>query len=73
MDPQWVRNLRDFCRRSKIAFHFKQWGHWVPTELLTKEQKNVIVVGDAEMAAAGKKMAGRVLDGRTWDELPRSA
>lgn len=73
MDPQWVRNLRDFCRKNKIAFHFKQWGHWVPLELLTKEQKNVILVGDVEMAAAGKKMAGRLLDGRTWDELPRSA
>lgn len=73
MDPQWVRGLRDFCRKRKIAFHFKQWGHWVPRELLTKDQKNVVLVGDVEMAAAGKKLAGRLLDGRTWDELPRSA
>lgn len=73
MNPQWVRSLRDFCRQSKIAFHFKQWGHWVPRQLLTQEQKNIILVGDIEMAAAGKKMAGRSLDGRTWDELPRSA
>lgn len=73
MNPEWVRGLRDFCRKTKIAFHFKQWGHWAPAELLTKEQKNVIVVGDVEMAAAGKKVAGRLLDGRTWDELPRSA
>lgn len=73
MNPEWVRGLRDFCRKAKIAFHFKQWGHWAPIELLTKEQKNIIVVGDVEMAAAGKKVAGRLLDGRTWDELPRSA
>ena len=73
MDPQWVRRLRDFCRGNKVAFHFKQWGHWAPIELLTKEQKKVIVVGDVEMAAAGKKMSGRMLDGRTWDEFPRSA
>lgn len=73
MNPEWVRGLRDFCRKTKIAFHFKQWGHWAPIELLTKEQKNIIVVGDVEMAAAGKKVAGRLLDGRTWDELPRSA
>lgn len=73
MNPEWVRGLRDFCRKAKVAFHFKQWGHWAPAELLTKEQKNVIIVGDIEMAAAGKKVAGRLLDGRTWDELPRSA
>ena len=73
MNPKWVRGLRDFCRKAKIAFHFKQWGHWAPIELLTKEQKNIIFVGDVEMAAAGKKVAGRLLDGRTWDELPRSA
>jgi protein gp37 len=73
MNPLWVRDLRDFCRLHEIAFHFKQWGHWVPVELLTNDQKNTIMVGETEMAAAGKKEAGRILDGRTWDELPRSA
>jgi protein gp37 len=26
MDPQWVREIRDICLRSRVAFHFKQWG-----------------------------------------------
>lgn len=73
MNPEWLRTLRDFCHKKSIPFHFKQWGHWVPRELLTQEQKQVIMVGDIEMAAAGKKLAGRNLDGRTWDEFPISA
>lgn len=26
MHPDWVRNVRDQCRASKVAFFFKQWG-----------------------------------------------
>jgi protein gp37 len=26
IDGEWVRSLRDQCRRNGIAFHFKQWG-----------------------------------------------
>jgi protein gp37 len=26
MDPDWVRNLRDECKRKSVPFHFKQWG-----------------------------------------------
>lgn len=70
MNPEWVRQLRDQCLEEKIAFHFKQWGHWVPEELLTEQQKKVIVLDGTRLAAVGKKQAGRVLDGRTWDEFP---
>ena len=27
-DPDWFRSLRDQCRDSKTAFHFKQWGEF---------------------------------------------
>lgn len=70
MNPDWVRNLRDQCAEHHIAFHFKQWGHWVPEELLTEKQKKVTVLEGYRLAAAGKKQAGRILDGRTWDQLP---
>ena len=73
MSPQWVRSLRDQCVDENVAFHFKQWGHWAPVELLTSEQKKTLIFDEYEMAAAGKKMAGRSLDGRTWDQLPKSA
>ena len=26
MHPDWVREVRDQCRASKVAFFFKQWG-----------------------------------------------
>jgi protein gp37 len=26
MDPDWAREVRDYCDREKIAFFFKQWG-----------------------------------------------
>ncbi len=70
MNPQWVRNLRNQCQQNSIAFHFKQWGHWAPQELLTEQQKNVITIDGFYLAPVGKGKAGRSLDGRTWDELP---
>jgi protein gp37 len=26
MEPEWVRDIRDLCFDSRVAFHFKQWG-----------------------------------------------
>jgi len=48
MDPEWVRDIRDQCIKSKVPFFFKQWG------------------------GVFKKKNGRILDGRTWDQLPKS-
>lgn len=70
MNPNWVRYLRNQCADNQIAFHFKQWGHWAPEELLTEQQKKVTTLDGYRLAAVGKKQAGRILDGRTWDELP---
>lgn len=70
MNPEWVRSLRNQCQQAGTAFHFKQWGHWVPEELLTEHQRKVITLDGHRLAAAGKGKAGRILDGRTWDELP---
>lgn len=47
VDVSWVRSIRDQCRKSGVAFHFKQWG------------------------GPNKKKSGRVLDGRTWDQMPK--
>lgn len=48
MDIEWVREIRDACRRQEVPFFFKQWG------------------------GVRKKETGRVLDGRTWDQMPQS-
>jgi protein gp37 len=48
MNADWVRTIRDHCRKNRVPFFFKQWG------------------------GVRKKLAGRLLDGRTWDEMPRN-
>jgi len=71
MDPEWVRSLRDFCRKAQIAFHFKQWGHWAPAPSGTTPKVRAALVGKSvQMFALGKGVSGRYLDGKTHDELP---
>lgn len=33
MHPDWARSLRDQCEAAGVAFHFKQWGEWLPCEV----------------------------------------
>lgn len=66
MHPDWVRSLRDQCQEAGVPFFFKQWGEWLPhvdtvrEELPTKDQ----------FTRVGKKAAGRLIDGREWNECP---
>ena len=77
MNPQWLRSLRDQCNYSNIAFHFKQWGNWFPmdssTEINYKRKKVITVDGNILMANVGKKVAGRLLDGKEWNGFPHVA
>jgi protein gp37 len=72
MGPSWARQLRDFCRSQRIAFHFKQWGHWAPERPESVNAKTTIIDGGIVLYAVGKKHAGRSLDGRTWNQLPEA-
>jgi len=77
MLPRWARTLRDQCHAGGIPFHFKQWGHWAPTEQITKSTsvktfRDTAAGEEILMEAKGKKHAGRRLDGITWDELPKT-
>jgi protein gp37 len=56
-DPKWFRSLRDQCATASVPFHFKQWGNWAPDPMGTTVRVT-------------KAVAGRMLDGRTWDGLP---
>ena len=64
--PDWIRGLRDQCVSARVAFHFKQWGNWYPQEAYRTGHERPI----ASFVRMTKKSAGRILDGRTWDELP---
>ncbi len=85
MHPDWVRRIREQCVAARVPFFFKQWGAWLPAETIdaTHEQLRVSLGSkvpkrptwyrwsDGQSAAhVGKATAGRLLDGRTWDEMP---
>jgi protein gp37 len=79
-DPAWFRWLRDDSAATGTAFQFKQWGNWIPTGKLGRggPLPGHAFVGEPvdehgfriEMHRVHKKVAGRELDGRTWDESP---
>lgn len=75
MDPNWARCLRGQCELTDVPFFFKQWGEWAP--LGTVESPRTFIgnnLGDSQMMLRyGKKLAGRLLDGREWNEFPRVA
>jgi len=65
MHPAWARSLQAQCEAATVPFHFKQWGEFSP---------NVLGINDSvPPSRIGKKAAGRILDGRTWDEFPEVA
>ncbi len=66
MHPQWARSIRDQCTAAGVAFFFKQWGAFWPDSQRTGMPSN----NEGHGAHVGKKAAGRLLDGRTWDEMP---
>lgn len=60
-DPDWVRVLRDRCVAAGVPFLFKQWGEWAPVPDPRFGQR---------MARIGRRNAGRLIDGRCWNEMP---
>lgn len=77
MDPAWPDDLRKQCSTAKVAFHFKQWGHWAPldqaAEVIKKSTPIHVVKRDGtevKLAAVGKGKAGRSLGGKLWDQFP---
>lgn len=70
MNPAWLRALRDAATSSGVAFHFKQWGDWLPADLQHTDTTLSSHSSAVRFERVGKKIAGRTLDGRTWDEVP---
>jgi protein gp37 len=78
MNPEWVRSIRDQCGRAGVKFHFKQHGNWrqiEPHQANAYKSKTFFLSNGERLIVVnmGKKKAGRILDGRTWDEFPRAA
>lgn len=72
MHPDWARSLRDQCEAASVPFFFKQWGEWSSGNLAD----GPVFLGesgefeDSPRRRVGKKRAGRLLEGREWNEFP---
>jgi protein gp37 len=72
--PSWFRSLLTQCMEADVPFHFKQWGDWAPGDglnLPAARLKRAAAQDGTPMFRVGKKAAGRILDGATWDGLPK--
>jgi protein gp37 len=72
--PAWFRKLLLDCVESGVPYHFKQWGDWAPQNAKTKTEsrKRASTLDDGTvMIRIGKTAAGRLLDGKTWNGLPK--
>lgn len=74
MHPDWARGLRDQCVAARVPFFFKQWGEYAPypksaagRDQFSDHSFGVEVVA---MFKTGKKISGRLLDGREWSQMP---
>jgi protein gp37 len=70
MHPHWARSLLEQCTAAGVPFHFKQWGHWVPNRGRDSQTVSIADEPPVQMLRLAKKLAGRRLQGRTWDGLP---
>lgn len=70
MHPDWARSIRDQCQAAEIAFLFKQWGEWLPRGQHFANGSFNHPASDILGDWVGKKAAGRLLDGREWNEFP---
>ncbi len=71
MHTAWARSLGDQCAATGVAFHFKQWGEWLPAGQDGNPDCDWQEINASnEPVKVGKKAAGRLLDGVLHDEYP---
>lgn len=82
--PEWARGLRNQCQEARVPFFWKQWGEYTPYlgagpfGVIGKDGKWAAphpkdVPSYQPMQKVGKKKAGNILDGQTWQEFPQPA
>jgi protein gp37 len=74
MHPDWIVSLLHQCTDFEVPFHFKQWGQWVPAHIVeTDVRARLIEINNerpVQMVKMSKKLAGRTLEGTTWNGVP---
>lgn len=78
--PDWFRSARDQCVAAGVSFFFKQWGEYVDIDDAIKrlnynpygnELKKIFIKGHSlPLVRVGKRLAGRLLDGKEWNQIP---
>jgi protein gp37 len=72
MDSEWALAIRDQCQAAGVPFFFKQWGEywaddqgqWLGAPMIDEQY------APQEFWKIGKRAAGRLLNGREWNEFP---
>lgn len=82
MHPDWIKSIRDQCVAARVPFFFKQWGNHFPADQRSyanasaSEAINKLAPAfgcrEPSHYPIGKKLAGRLLDGREWNEFPQT-
>lgn len=93
-NPQWFRDVRDWCNIHGVAYFHKQNGEWSPEcngfhkvssrsyshktfswnrsgEPYNPVSPSIDSFPSTMVYRVGKKVAGRLLDGREWNEFPK--
>ena len=78
MHPEWARSIRDQCVAAGVPFFFKQWGAYCDWDQLPEDSVRILDAAGTDPAdgvpqLVGKKLAGALLDGREWKQMPDSA
>lgn len=76
MHPDWVRSVRNQCEQAGVPFFFKSWGEYIHDDQLNymddlaRELDAASIQPDIDgFYKVGRKRAGRILDGRTHNDL----
>lgn len=64
--PDWVQPVRNQCVEAGVPFFFKHWGEYISRQEQNEANDKFVWC----CKRIGKKKAGRLLEGRTWDEMP---
>jgi protein gp37 len=84
MHPDWVRLLKNQCEYANVPFLFKQWGEWAPYYKSYGDSTVAFLKNDgsfgnnddycnsraSSIKKIGKHKAGRLLDGKLYDQYP---
>lgn len=71
MQPEWVCTVRDDCEAAGVPFFFKQWGHWAPYDRGQVDSRLLVnPTAMSNLRPYGKSVAGRMLDGREYSQVP---